>query len=61
MVCRKPAKADDDLVAYIRQLELPLSEALATVDAGGVLPEDRRVLVRSVFREIRKREATLGK
>ena len=57
---RKPAKADDDLVSYIRQLELPLAEALKNVGEGGELPLDNRLLVRSVFREIHKREATLA-
>ncbi len=53
-------KADDDLVSYIRQLELPLGEALVAVEAGGSISTEHLVLVRSVFREIKKREATLA-
>ncbi len=89
----KPVKPDDDLVAYIRQLQIPLEEAVAAVTAGlartrsganpggatsggasssssggdgaplslsSVIAEDQSILIGSVHREIKKRQASLA-
>lgn len=63
---RKPVKPDDDLVAYIRQLDLPLEAAVrasaaaaATPTAGGQAGDDTPALLTGLFREIRKREAAV--
>jgi hypothetical protein len=71
--CRKPSKPDDALVAYIRQLELPLVDILraqqrgsgATADEDGTpltsgTSEEQRLMIDSVMREIRHREASLS-
>ena len=53
---RKPAKPDDDVVAYVRQLELPLSEVAANRTGS----EEALLLVASAHREMRHREASLA-
>ena len=51
----KPSKPDDDLVSYVRQLEIPLAEAAESASSGS-----ERVVVVATYREINKREASLA-
>jgi hypothetical protein len=57
----KPSKLehDDDLIAYVRQLELPISEMIQSLSQNTTLSEDNLLLIASVHKEIKKREASL--